>query len=52
MILLIFKVVAGAKQTLMDRETDEDEAMDHEAAEMRASLKKQKCLQLEDKRYP
>ena len=45
MFLLIFTVVTGAKQTLMNRETDEDEVTDNEAAEMCASLKEQKRLQ-------
>ena len=42
-------VVAGAKQTAMDVDTDEGGATDREAVEIRDSLKQQKKLHLEDK---
>ena len=48
-IPIIETVVAGAKQTPMDVVTDEDAPTDQETAEIHASLKEQKRLQLQDK---
>ena len=50
MVIYSFKiVVAGAKQTAMDVDTDEGGATDREDVEIRDSLKQQKKLHLEDK---
>ena len=41
--------VAGAKQTPMDKDSDQSDATDREAQQMIASLQEQKRLQKQDK---